>query len=247
MIVHDDAFQDSLAVFALGALPESEAREIAAHLRECASCRTAYDEFRSAANLVGYAAEAPAGTIDELAATRMKSTVMRNVRASLAPPAPPVTRPNVAAWLGYAAAAAALIVAFVSHADNATLRAAHDRDARRIADLHALQSQIAALVAPESKHYAIPGGSVVTSGGRIFLAMRALPPPPLGKVYQAWTLARGAKTVAPSVTFVPNPSGVTLVELPERSAGLAAVAVTIEPTGGSKVPTSKPAFVRPLS
>jgi len=262
MSVHDDAFLDSVAVFALGALPQAEAREVAAHVAACASCRSAYDEYRGAANFVGYAAESPPGAIGELAAARMKASVMRSVRASLGTDggarvdgraeiptgrAAQVARLPVAAWLGYAAAAAALVVAFVSHSDNASLRVAHDRDARRIAALQAEQAQVAALVAPDSKHYAVPGGSVVTSGGRVFIALRALPAPPPGKVYQAWTLARGAKTVAPSVTFVPSASGVTLVELPERAGGLAAVAVSVEPVGGSKAPTSKPAFVRPLS
>jgi hypothetical protein len=52
--------------------------------------------------------------------------------------------------------------------------------------------------------------------------------------------------VAPSVTFVPRP-GLTLVELPESADGLAAIAISVEPEGGSKAPTSTPAFVRSLS
>jgi anti-sigma-K factor RskA len=87
----------------------------------------------------------------------------------------------------------------------------------------------------------------VTSGGRVYLALRGLPAPPPGKVYQAWTLRRGAKAVAPSITFNPDPSGITLVELPEPASNLAAVALSVEPAGGSEAPTSTPAFVRPLT
>ena len=146
----------------------------------------------------------------------------------------------------------------MSTSNNATLRSQNDRDRQRIADLESQsaartsasnveRARIAALVSPDSKHYAVPEGNVVTSGGRVYLALRALPPPPPGKVYQAWTLARGAKAVAPSITFVPGAGAVTIVELPERSRGLVAVALSVEPAGGSKAPTTKPAFVRPLS
>jgi hypothetical protein len=76
--------------------------------------------------------------------------------------------------------------------------------------------------------------------------MRDMAQPAPGKVYQAWVQRRGARGVAPSVTFVPR-SGLTLVELPESADGLAAVAVSVEPEGGSKAPTSTPAFVRSLT
>ena len=52
--------------------------------------------------------------------------------------------------------------------------------------------------------------------------------------------------MAPSLTFTPSQNGLTLVPLPEAAAGLAAVAVSVEPQGGSRQPTTKPAFVQPL-
>jgi anti-sigma-K factor RskA len=77
--------------------------------------------------------------------------------------------------------------------------------------------------------------------------MDALPPPPRGKVYQAWTLRAGATRMSPSVTFVPNRSGVAVVPVPVDASGIAAVAVSVEPDGGSKQPTSTPTFVLKLS
>ena len=59
--------------------------------------------------------------------------------------------------------------------------------------------------------------------------------------------AKGAKGVAPSITFRPDARGTALIELPEAASNLAAVALTVEPAGGSKQPTSKPAFVQKLS
>jgi anti-sigma-K factor RskA len=66
-------------------------------------------------------------------------------------------------------------------------------------------------------------------------------------VYQAWTLAPGAKTVSPSLTFVPDRNGFVVVSLPQSVGDVSAVAVSVEPTGGSKAPTTKPLFVQPLT
>ena len=70
--------------------------------------------------------------------------------------------------------------------------------------------------------------------------MHGLPKAAPGHVYQAWTLAKGAKRVAPSVTFEPGGDGIAFVRLPEEATTLAAVAVSVEPAGGSQQPTTKP-------
>ena len=57
----------------------------------------------------------------------------------------------------------------------------------------------------------------------------------------------GAKAVAPSITFTPSADGSAIVAVPPISAPLAAVAISVEPQGGSKAPTSTPTFIRPLS
>ena len=109
-----------------------------------------------------------------------------------------------------------------------------------------MQAQtLADLTAPDSQRRRFAGGEVLVHGERLYLAMHALPAPPPGRVYQAWTLAKGAKTVAPSVTFEPSSGGVAVVRLPEAATTIAAVAVSVEPEGGSKQPTTKPiALVR---
>jgi len=70
---------------------------------------------------------------------------------------------------------------------------------------------------------------------------------PKGKVYQAWTIAKGTKTLAPSINFTPSAAGNAVVALPENGDNITLVALSVEPEGGSKAPTSKPTFVRPLS
>jgi anti-sigma-K factor RskA len=77
--------------------------------------------------------------------------------------------------------------------------------------------------------------------------MHDLPALPAGKVYQAWTLPKGSKTMAPSVTFVPDARGVAVVSVPADARVTNVVAVSIEPEGGSKAPTSKPVLVVPLN
>lgn len=272
-MIHDDTLLDSIAILALGALPQAEAKSLANHIAVCQTCSREYASLRETANAVGYASELRPGELDELASARLKSRVMRAVRGDLPVKASGEGGRNGIAssaspkrpWLAYAAAIAAALVAVVSLGDDVTQRAANGRDATHVAQLESdlaakttlavgagqrartLDSQLAQIVAPGSKHFAVATGEIIASGGHIFMAMRDLPALPKGRVYQAWTLASGAKTVAPSITFVPDAGGVTLVELPEGAAKLSAVALSVEPDGGSKAPTSKPTFVRALS
>ena len=117
------------------------------------------------------------------------------------------------------------------------------RQARRNAE----QSQtIADLTASNASRYRFGNGEVLAHGPRLYLAMRALPAPPPGKVYQAWTLPKGSKKMAPSLTFRPSPGGLTVIRLPESAERVSAVAVSVEPEGGSKQPTSTPIAVTPL-
>ena len=265
MIVHDESLLDTIAVYALGALPPSEARTIADHIGSCSACAREYAEYRATADLVGFEAEIAPDTLDVISARRLKSRVMTSVRESVRDAASvAVARPR-GSWLPYGAAVAATLVAAVSLSNNASLRNDRASDATRVASLEtdtrlararadalqvrigALDARVSSIVAPGSRHFAVASGEVVKSGNRIVIALHDLAKLPAGKVYQAWTLTTGAKTVAPSITFAPDAAGVALVELPEGAAHLTAVAVSIEPVGGSKAPTSKPTFVRALS
>ena len=91
-----------------------------------------------------------------------------------------------------------------------------------------------------ARHYAIGDGEVITRGSRIYLALRALPEPPRGRVYQAWTWPRAARSLLAASTFLPDARGVALIVLPADARATIAVSVTLEPDGGSKEPTTKP-------
>jgi hypothetical protein len=271
---HDDARLDSIAVLALGALPAGETRELRAHMAGCEICRNEYAELRAAADALALSAEATSEELGGAQSARLKARVMDAVRADLIPSPGPVApsvvpmRPRIAApraWLPYAAMAAALVIAtfsgysaYTMHAENesnrqqiALLQARLDAQERTVssarAELALNQSRLADMIAPGATQFAVHDGVVVRSGDRVMIAMRRMPALPKGKVYQAWTMRRGAKTVTPSMTFVPDATGLALVELPGSATGLAAVAVSVEPEGGSKAPTTKPMFVRLLS
>lgn len=96
------------------------------------------------------------------------------------------------------------------------------------------------LLDSHTRHYAIGNGEVITRGDRIDLALHELPEPPRGQIYQVWTLPKGATKMVASPTFVPDARGVALIIVPADARTTVSVAVTLEPDGGSKEPTTKP-------
>jgi anti-sigma-K factor RskA len=229
---HDEML-DAVAAYALGALSPHEASEVVAHLRDCPECRAEYRLLQPAVTAVAYSAEAcaDAGSGATVASPLLKARIMKQVRGE-------IRRPRESRrWPAYAAAAACLALAIIAGGFDLSLSDRLNRERAQIAE----QNQtIADFMAPDSHRRAFAHGEVLMHGQRLYIAMRDMPMPPRGKVYQAWTLAKGAKNVAPSKTFMPAATGMTVVRLPEAATTLAAVAVSIEPEGGSQQPTSKP-------
>jgi hypothetical protein len=165
-------------------------------------------------------------------------------------------------WATGLAAAAAIVFAVVTVAQDLTLRGDLALADRRIATLQgrlaqsdraAVQDQrtltrtLTDLLASDARRYPVADGAVIVRRGRIYFAFSKLPPLPKGRVYQAWTAPRASSVMAPSVTFSPNPDGVAVVQLPVDASRVGTVAVSVEPDGGSKAPTTTPTFVRSLT
>jgi anti-sigma factor RsiW len=128
-------------------------------------------------------------------------------------------RPGAGVWAASALAAACIVLAV-------------------LAALHHAPSP-----GPAARQYAFAGGDVSLAGGHAYVEIHQLAPLPKGHVYQVWTLARGARSVRPSITFTAT-RGARLA-IPHAPGALAAIAISVEPTGGSLHPTTKPiAFVR---
>jgi len=264
MMPQHETMLDDVAVYALGSLPPQDAQRVRAHLDTCPECREEYEQLRPATDALAYSVEAcpdlEHGAV--VASPLLKTRIMDRVRReAVVPPRTNIAemravRPIV--WPAYAVAAALLIVALITGIINISLS---DQVRQKNADLALTQAHsrllardlanqriaLADLVAADSQRYGVAHGQVVVHGKRLYLAMDALPPPPKGKVYQAWTLRSGATRMSPSVTFVPDRSGVAVVSVPVDASRIAAVAVSVEPDGGSKQPTSTPTFVLKLS
>ncbi len=88
-------------------------------------------------------------------------------------------------------------------------------------------------------------GTVVASGGVLKLDAH-LPALPNGKVYQAWII-HPKQSPIPEPTFTVASSGEGSVSMQATPAPGDIVAVTVEPSGGSQAPTSKPILVATLN
>jgi len=252
---HDADALDRTAALALGCLGAAEGASAAAHLAACADCAAEYRSLRAVADLVGLDAEAEA--VDPAVRERMRERLLAAIRAEAIPKNDPSAsvrpsgRPRADATR--LAFAACLLVAIGT--SFAALRLErereHDAESLRAArrDLAATRRTTAALddvVSPSAVRYAVPNGQVVVIGSRLYLVLRGVPPVPAGRVLQAWTRRRGETGVRPSVTFAPTNGETTIVRIPLDARTLDAVAVSVEPVGGSAAPTTKPRFLRPL-
>lgn len=154
-------------------------------------------------------------------------------------------------WPVYLVAAACLAIALLSSVANISLLGQIRQQQRELSQLSGRSTALARSLVSErtalldildshARHYAIGNGEVIARGSRIYLALHALAEPPRGKVYQAWTLARGSSRVTASPTFLPDARGVAFILLPADARTTAAVSITLEPDGGSREPTGKP-------
>ncbi|HTC30795.1 MAG TPA: anti-sigma factor [Candidatus Acidoferrum sp.] len=208
-----DDMLDNVAAFALGSLDAHDVRVVELHMQTCAECRAEYDAMRPVVTAVGSAAGSDASP-----SPMLKTRIMKEVRAASVP----ARRRSVV--LPYALAAACLLLV-------AGLGAVVVEQNQTIVELAG------------ARRVAFAQGDVLVARDRLYLAVHGLPPLPAGRVYQTWTLAKGAKTVTPSVTFAPDAHGSALVAIPTDVDTTVATAISVEPAGGSLQPTTKPIAV----
>jgi anti-sigma-K factor RskA len=254
-----EAMLESVALYALGVLPREEAAFVVSFIANDDEARREYEDLRAAADAIAHTAEEP---VDSATSARMKERLLARVRSDAA--AGTVVPRRVAAaypawlWGTGLAAAAAIVFSLVTVVADINVRGDLAAAQRRTATLQTQLAQnektsardrqaLADLLAPDARRYLVADGSVILRRDRLYFALSKLAPPPKGHVYQAWTAAKGSSTMVPGPTFVPNPGGVTVVPLPVDGTRVGVVAVSVEPEGGSKAPTSTPTFVRPLT
>ncbi|TAM91636.1 hypothetical protein EPN42_02995 [bacterium] len=213
-----DELRDLAMLYTLGALETNladcaEARAIEAHLHECDACR---EEVALAQ--VGTAMIARSAA--QVPPQELKQRLLAAVAAA---PRRRSAKSSVARWSAVAAAVVVLI-AF------AMLLRPHPPVEGPVAiELQSATTQAS--------------GVVRTAGGdAMTVDVAHLAVLPAGEVYQLWSIAPGAEP-APGPTFTVGSQGTAHVAMHASPEKGLVIAVTIEPAGGSRAPTTRP-FLR---
>jgi anti-sigma-K factor RskA len=211
----DETIHELTAAYVLDALDTDERDAYEAHLAGCAQCRAEVGELSSLSEALAYAAE-PADPPEQLRGRILDAA--RAERPNVAPLRPRWARPVAAA------AAIAACVAVGLGVWNVSL---HDQLSKPQALQHVPVT-------------GAPGSLVVSTNGSAALVLYRIGAAPAGKTYEAWVI-RGKQAPVPAGLF--SGGGATFVPIRGKVESGSAVAVTVEPAGGSPQPTSRPILV----
>jgi anti-sigma-K factor RskA len=236
--------------YAVDALPPEERELFEAHLQECDPCAQEVAELLATAAELGSALSAPppaslrASVLAEIDQTRQE------------PPPPSATTDDVVdlderrreqprRWWTHLVAPAAAVVAIA--VVGLSLMVANLTD--RIDQLEAANSQfVDVLAAPDAETLSVegPDGSVArvvvaSSRGEAVFLTDGMPATADDEVYELWLIDDDGP--APAGLFEVDERGRATRVLTGDMANAAAIAVTVEPAGGSPQPTSDPLMV----
>jgi Anti-sigma-K factor rskA len=208
------ALKEDLPAYALGAL--DDAKELEAHLADCASCQRELAELRLAVDAI-------AGSVEpRRPPRRLRRRILATTRSQR-----DATARGGEQWRGWRPVLAVASVAGVLAAGAIGYALRGDG---------VETTTIAAEPTP-----AAPAGAqaeLVRAGDVAVLRTTGLAPLASGDVYQAWV--RDGSSIEPSSTYVVDRSGAGAVAIPESLAGADEVMVTREPAGGSERPSTAP-------
>ena len=229
-------FDELAAAYALGALVGEERLWFEAYLAEHPELNAEVDELGSVAHLLALA------PVEQEPPPELRRSVLESVgapREVVRGAAPRRSRRSSATRrllrpVALAAAAAAFAAVIGLLAWNLSLR---DQNG----DLHGEIAQRRAFEMEGSGLASSAGGEVLLrEKGKAVLVADELPPAPEGKVYEAWIIRDGVPE--PAGLFEPRNGGAAS-SVEGSVEGAQAVAVTLEPEGGSPMPTSDPILV----
>jgi anti-sigma-K factor RskA len=235
-----DELKQLLAAYALGAVSAEEAERVRAHLSACDDCRVEANALAETAASLSLAVEPeplPEGFVERvMARVAVPDSPQPEPQAAAGfaavPDAararrPTRARPRLVHVLAYAALAIGIVVLAVNLW---TLQRESQRE-RRL--LYAIVRYEGMWLRGEGD---AAGRMVGTKDGGLFVAS-GLPRPPSGHTYQLWLIdAAGPRSGG---TFEAS-NGVSVVRTDESLEDVQGVAVTVEPVGGSRSPTSDP-------
>lgn len=225
--------------YALHALSDGERAEFEHHLQECPACRHEVAELQATAARLGaaVAVEPP---------EQLRSEVLNRVHRVRQ--LPPAAEPSGAVLRGRRwplavaglAAAAAAVVAVVFGVRVAGLNEDVDRAESHAAELQRGTAQLGeVLAAPDARvvrsRGSLPATAVVSAElGKVAFVPGRMPAPADGRTYQLWLIGpEGAR----SAGLLATPAHPVVTPL---RAGAEQLGVTLEPSGGSRQPTTRP-------
>jgi anti-sigma-K factor RskA len=245
----------SIGPYVLGALTPAEEAEVRAHLVGCLECAAEARANQLVADALAWSVD----PVDPPAGLRQR--VLSSVTAGA--PQRVQTRGSRLPWL---AAAAAVVIAAVLGADGVRLRGRiqtlelqlrdafvqvragqeQTRQARLVAAN--AERQLSVLAAPDVAHVNLKGQASAPqasaramwsrSRGLLFAASN-LPTLPAGRTYQLWIISGRAAPISNGWIFKTDSTGsvTTMFQTPATLPRPSAMAVSIEPDGGSTAPT----------
>jgi anti-sigma-K factor RskA len=222
--------QEDLPAYALGALPEADARALEDHLEHCEDCRSRLRSLRSAVDVL------PAAVPQHTPPPRLRETLMATVRAEADAAEDARSTQTDARDSWWARVRGAIPAPAIALAATLLLIAG-------LGTGYLLRGSDA--TGPElavSPARALNGAEVSATlerqGGVAILHVSSIPPIGREKVYEVWVERSGV--IEPSNTFVLSRDGTADAAIPGPLDGGETLYVTEEPRGGSPQPTSAP-------
>ena len=234
-----ERFEDLKDAYVLGALPEEERLEFEQYLMTHPDLQEEVDALGAVAGLLAFSPQEQEPPLE------LRRRIMATVEAESVHP-----HNSRRSWLAglweavgirdLALAAAAMLVIGLFSWSMLLQGEVRDLQGR----VQSLQSQPQGLQLIALEGMGTKQGAraelVTLEGDRAVLVAENMPPVPEGKTYQIWVIK--GDTPQPSGLFEPKGDSIAaVVENPVEGAD--AVAVTVEPKGGSKKPTTDPMLV----
>jgi anti-sigma-K factor RskA len=202
------------APYLLGALEPDEARAFERHMERCATCRE--EVVALGPVLDALPDSAPAQAVPRA----LRRRVLRSVRAEPKSPSPRRRPARAVSALLNSAPAGWLAL-------GATMVAA---------------AFIVQIGTPGSDTHSVPArvghAQLRVASGHAELVAERLPRLAPDRTYELW-VQRGSRPPAPSALFVPTNGGTADIGVPSDLHGVSRLLVTVEPRGGSDVPTTR--------
>jgi anti-sigma-K factor RskA len=231
-----ERFDDLKEAYALGALSEEERQEFEEYLRMHPELRAEVDDLLAVANLLALAPE------EYEPPPELRRDLMSRISSSPEEAIPADTSSRQSGlWRlfgpgGLAAAAALAVVVIGMFAWNTSLQ----EENRALQGELQEQPQTTTTYQLQGTGTAqqVRGEVVLVGGERAVLVVDNLPSPPEGQTYETWILRDDA--AEPAGLFEPNDAGRAAAPIEGSIEDADAVAVTVEPSGGSSSPSGDP-------